>query len=239
MKNDFRDLFRYNRKSMWKICLLAGIVILLAAGSFFLFRSSETVTVICMGDSITYGSGVKETRERDSYPAQLKALLGKRYQVFNYGVGGKTLLDTADKPYRDTGYLEKVVHGKPNMIVLMLGTNDSRPNNWNRDEFRRQYVALVQELQKIASSPKICIMVPPKAFPNEEGRVIYQIDDDVIREQIAGIVKKTAEDTGVSCINLYELTEKHPEYFADGVHPNREGNQVIAREVSRWIKESD
>ena len=38
---------------------------------------SETIRVACVGDSITYGSGIK-FRSRDSYPAQLGRMLGEK-----------------------------------------------------------------------------------------------------------------------------------------------------------------
>ena len=37
--------------------------------------AGDRVRVACIGDSITYGSGI-EARDRNSYPAQLQQLLG-------------------------------------------------------------------------------------------------------------------------------------------------------------------
>ncbi|HEX6984910.1 MAG TPA: GDSL-type esterase/lipase family protein, partial [Planctomycetaceae bacterium] len=56
------------------------------------------IRVACVGDSITFGSGVEE-RERNSYPAVLGRLLGERYEVRNFGVSGATLQKRGDKPY--------------------------------------------------------------------------------------------------------------------------------------------
>ena len=58
----------------------------------------ETIRVACVGDSITYGAGIKN-RERDNYPTVLGRLLGKKFQVRNFGVNGATLLKNGDKPY--------------------------------------------------------------------------------------------------------------------------------------------
>lgn len=44
-----------------------------------------------------------------------------------------------------------------------------------------------------------------------------------------------AKTHNVPVIDLYRLTEKHPEYFEDGVHPNRPGNKVIAEYVFSQI----
>ena len=50
--------------------------------------------VACIGASITYGATIPE-REKYAYPAQLGALLGVGYEVFNYGVSGCTMLKKA------------------------------------------------------------------------------------------------------------------------------------------------
>ena len=59
---------------------------------------SEPKRVACVGDSITYGSGIKG-RETKSYPAQLAGMLGEDYVVKNFGVSGATMLKKGDKPY--------------------------------------------------------------------------------------------------------------------------------------------
>ena len=51
----------------------------------------ETTRVACVGDSITFGAGVKN-RGKNCYPAVLGNLLGEGYEVRNFGVNGATLL---------------------------------------------------------------------------------------------------------------------------------------------------
>ena len=67
---------------------------------------------------------------------------------------------------------------------------------------------------------------------------VYNIDPQVIREQLTKIIPRIAEKTGAGLIDLYTPTEGHPEYFTDGVHPNRQGNEVIAHEVYLTISEN-
>jgi len=56
------------------------------------------VKVACIGNSITYGSGIPD-RARDSYPAQLGRMLGDKWIVKNFGVSGRTMLKKGDFPY--------------------------------------------------------------------------------------------------------------------------------------------
>lgn len=234
---------RRRKKSgkIWTGCL--AVLLFLAV----LFHGTETIRdeenwhiyeVYCMGDSITYGSGLgDEERLTASYPARLGQLLGAGYEVVNYGVKGRTLLDTTEKAYRGTGYIDMVRIQSPDILIIMLGTNDSKQRNWNAKAYKQQYLALVAELQEIPSRPAIYLMAPPEAYAGEDGEIIYGIDNTVIRDEIRQIVKEVAEETGEEFIDLYAVTEDHPEYFTDGVHLNREGYEVLARTVYERIRE--
>ena len=90
---------------------------------------------------------------------------------------------------------------------------------------------MVTEFQTIGGDPEIYLMIPPEAFPGEDGEIIYGIDNDVIYREIGSIVKEVAKETNVHVIDLYAVTENHPEYFGDGVHPNREGYAILAQAI--------
>ena len=53
--------------------------------------------------------------------------------------------------------------------------------------------------------------------------------------EIVPIVKETADQLGIQCFDLYAETQSHPEWFADGVHPNADGNRAIADFIHRSI----
>lgn len=234
---------RQNRK-IWgkrigKSLVAAGVCL------FVLFFRTETVMqredtrvyqVYCLGDSITYGSGLAEAeRDNCSYPAVLGQLLGAHYEVTNYGVRGRTLLDIPQKSYRKTGYVDMVKLQQPDIIIIMLGSNDSRLERWDAAAYKEAYTQLVQELKTIESAPVIYLMIPPEAFPLADGKIIYGVSNEIIRDEIGRIIKEVAEETGVRMIDLYAVTENHPEYFADGLHPNQEGYAVVAQAVYEQI----
>lgn len=227
----------------WKKWIVVGVAVLLLA---IAFGETETIMqeentriyqVYCLGDSITYGSGLEdEERELCCYPAILQELLGTHYEVYNYGVSGRTLMDLPDKSYRDTGYIDVIKMQEPDILIVMLGSNDSKEGVWDANAYREEYVNLVAELQEIASDPEIYIMMPPEAFPLENGEIIYGISNDVIHDEIGEIVKEVAAEMDVHVIDLYAVTENHPEYFCDGVHPNKEGYAVLAQAVYEEIE---
>lgn len=188
--------------------------------------------IVCLGDSITFGAGVPQTRKTAAWPAVWEKNLGKDFQVLNYGVSGATLQQEGDFPYSKVGYLKRLEKARPELIVLMLGTNDSKPYNWSEERFAREYGELVRELKDMPWPHRLVLMTPPKAFPEEKTGVIgFDIENEPICDKIRPLILSLGEKVGVQVIDLYALTEEHPEYFVDGVHPNELGNRVIAEHL--------
>ena len=86
--------------------------------------AAEKIRIACVGDSITFGAGVKN-RTKNSYPVVLGKSLGDGYDVRNFGVSGATLLKKGDKPYWKLGDFKKATEFKPNIVIIKLGTNNN------------------------------------------------------------------------------------------------------------------
>ncbi len=191
--------------------------------------------ILCIGDSITYGSGVLYSRWKNAFPVMLEKMLGNEFQVLNYGISGATLLDEGDSPYRKS-FLKAARNTNPEVCILMLGTNDSKPQNWNAEKYEETLERWINDLKSFPSNPSVYVMTPPAAFRVNGKPVVYQIRDDVIREEIYPIVKRQAERCRIGLVDLYAATETHPELFGDGVHPNKQGNHLIAQQIYNVIK---
>lgn len=195
--------------------------------------------IACVGDSITYGAGVIGHRKTSTYPVFLQTLVTNEYQVLNYGLSGRTLQNEGDMPYCKEKFFKCSQDAQANVYILMLGTNDSKPHNWNAARYEVQLRQFVASYQKLASHPRVYLMQPPKCFP-EKGKqeVAFDISNDIISNEIHSIVAKIASETGTYVIDLYTLTENHPEWFADGVHPTAQGNFEIARKIAESFPET-
>lgn len=200
--------------------------------------------IVALGDSITFGAGVAETRKTDCWEAKLEKLLGGSYQVLNYGVSGATLQNEGDQPYwnmpekSQQGYPEAALALNPEIVIFMLGTNDTKPYNWNRGRFEAQLDQRVKEIKAVPSVKRLILMCPPYACPVDGAdAVAFDVINETIRDDVNPIVKKCAEENGAECIDLYALTDGHGEYFVDGVHPNSFGNRVIASAIAKVILE--
>ncbi|MEO5998126.1 MAG: GDSL-type esterase/lipase family protein [Chitinophagaceae bacterium] len=194
-------------------------------------RPSLPIKVACIGNSITYGYGV-DAREKNSYPAQLQRLLGEGYQVSNFGVSGTTLLSRGNLPYVKNELYQKALESRPDIVLIKLGTNDSKlVNRVLLGEFEKDYADFIGSFRQLASHPRIVLLIPVPSFKEDTA----QIWDPIIRNKIIPLVQKVAYDNKCEIINLYPLLIEKPALFPDKIHPNTDGATVIAKRLSELI----
>ncbi len=178
--------------------------------------------VACIGDSITQGTGAAEGK---SYPSQLQALLGDSWVVGNFGVSGRTLLKKGDLPYWNEEAYQKALGFKPDMVIIMLGTNDTKPQNWKHEaEFVADYTALVKSFQALESKPKVFICRPcPVPEPGNFG-----INEAAVTKQIRRL-NALARKMQLGVIDMHAALADKPQFLPDRVHPNTEGAGEMAK----------
>jgi len=185
---------------------------------------TEPVRVACVGDSITAGVGASKG---NAYPAQLGRMLGPKWVVQNFGVSGATLLNHGDKPYQKQAAFKKALASQPNVVVIKLGTNDTKPQNWKfKEEFIADYKDLIGQFARLPSQPRIFICRP--AFVPGEGK--YGINEAGVLEEIP-MLDKIAAAGPVAVIDIHAALKDHPEMLPDRVHPNNAGATVMAKQV--------
>ena len=194
------------------------------------------VKVACVGDSITYGCMVAN-RNKNNYPTVLNKLLGQNYCVANFGYTDRTAIKTADRPYTAEKLYQQSLDFRPNIVVILLGSNDSKKRNWNKDKYVKDYGEIIDSYLKLDSAPKVYALLPPPMF--EKGKkVLYGLRKDVLDDEIYPTALQIANDKQISYIDLHEIYKDKKHLFADGVHPNAKGCQLLAQEVYNAINES-
>lgn len=200
--------------------------------------------IACIGDSITFGNGVWPLQNRFSYPACLNNYVKNEYQVLNYGLSGRTLLNEGDQPYTSEKFYNITHEINADVYIIMLGTNDSKSFNWkysgeNGINYKNGLKEFATSYLNLDNSPKVYLMQPPKAF-NQIGsnKPVYHIDNNVIENEIYGLVKEVGDELNIDVIDLYTYTKDHPGWFMDGVHPNAKGDKKIAEYIYSIIKEA-
>lgn len=115
--------------------------------------AKRIIKVACVGNSITYGAGISN-REKNSYPAQLQYYLGDDYEVRNFGSNGATAQSDGDYPYVRTGVYGESKNFLPDIVLIKLGTNDTKPQNWKDEKhFMEEYQTLIDTYRSLDSHP--------------------------------------------------------------------------------------
>jgi lysophospholipase L1-like esterase len=212
---------------MYTVVLLLALLAPWMQPSVLRAAGPEPVRVACVGDSITYGFAIDD-REHKSYPAQLAVLLGAGYEVKNFGVSAATLLKHGDYTYWERDAYKESLAYQPQIVVIMLGTNDSKPQNWaHKDEFAADYKALIASYAALDSHPKIYLCLPAPDFPGNWG-----ITEDVIHNEVAPKIATLAEELHLPLIDMHAALAGRGELFADHVHPDATGAGIMAHTVA-------
>jgi acyl-CoA thioesterase I len=201
--------------------------------SLLLISCTETkkeIKIVCIGDSITDGAGT-HNQSTSAYPSVLASLLGSDYSVVNSGRGGATMLKQSDSPFWLRKEFSNVFAVQPDIVVIKLGTNDSKDQNWNAARYAADYQAMIDTLRTMQSNPEIFLCSPVPAYNRA-----WNINDSVIRFEIIPLVAELAARKGLTVIDLYSPLSGKSELFPDGIHPNEEGAELIAKAVAGSIR---
>lgn len=192
----------------------------------------EPIRVACVGDSITQGVGASGG---NSYPAQLGRMLGEKWKIGNFGVSGTTMLKNGDSPYWKQGAFTKAQDFKPDVVIIMLGTNDTKPQNWkSKDDYGADYREMVATFQKLESKPRVYVCRPCPVIANGN----WGINEPAVLELIPVIDKLTAE-LKLGVIDMHAALAGHPEFIPDRVHPNNGGAEAMAKAAFRALTGGD
>jgi lysophospholipase L1-like esterase len=195
-------------------------------------KYSAPVRVACVGDSITHGSGASPGF---SYPDQLQKLLGDRWQVKNFGVSARTLLRQGDYPYWKEKAFTNAQNFHPDVVIILLGTNDTKPQNWiHKEEFRKDYTDLINVFLGLPHRPEVFICYPPPV--PEPGN--YGINEAGVQAEIP-IIADLAARLNVGVIDMHAALIHKADLLPDRVHPNNEGAGVMARAAYRALTGKD
>jgi acyl-CoA thioesterase-1 len=186
--------------------------------------------IACVGDSITYGYGLSNPGQQ-SYPAVLQGLVGAQHTVQNFGSSGCTMLKKGDKPYWNDPAYNASDAFKPDVVVIMLGTNDAKPQNWTyQADFSGDYAAMISHYR--AAGATVYVAAPPPVYATGA----YSIDPSVLNTQVVPLVRQIATTAGAPLIDVYQALSGKASDFPDNVHPNTDGAQLIAQTVAAALQ---
>lgn len=219
---------------------LASLAATLSLG---IAAQASPAKVACVGDSITFGSGLKPGEAR--YPQVLATLMGPDFDVRGFGNPGKTAGDypgQAGRWYGSTREHKQALDFKADIYICNLGINDTG-RWWNPELFSKGYEALLQAWKN--ANPKARFFawgllgpdyrgpLNKKAFPGNcypDVRKYAGSDNGSAanRPEAEKLTAAVARKYKVSLFDALHPLSDHPEWYVDGLHPTEQGARRIA-----------
>ncbi len=203
------------------------------------------ITIVAFGDSITEGT-YGGASAGHSYPALLEEMLLKQQinaQVINKGIPGETAPEALFRLQRD------VVDLKPDVVLIMYGANDAYvPPDFNfpavsPENFSKAICRMVDRLNEL-SIKTILMTTTPFAeldFYSSAEMESLELNRQSLETHLHEL-REIADKKQIHLIDHYKIwwqldqsNEVLKEYLPDGVHPNADGNKLLASTVYREV----
>jgi len=201
-------------------------------GAVYLFgqNDSKAIRVACVGDSLTQST---------EYVYDLMHSLSDNYEVRKFGVGSTTVTLVSETPYMATATFQNALVFEPDIVIIMLGTNDAQPSLFPYNTtFVDDYKTLIGAFQNLPSNPKIWLVLPPPIFSNQSDR----ISPEYFEQTVLPNIKQVAKETNLPIIDVYSLLIDYPEYFPDGIHPpssmDNFGDEPVAQIIAAAVRKA-
>ena len=215
------------------------------ASGYNVRAKANMLVVGCIGDSLTngskpsgYTSSVSDSVRRDivAYPAVLQRIAWKDMVVYNYGLGGRTMIEnfvwtdgSGNHGWTSCQYYQPCMQNAVNidLALIMLGTNDSNRDrataagyNFGTSSYKNVFIAscksIVDQLKVKNPNMRIALLNCPIAFNAFESDMMTCIRP---------YQRSAAQQLGLDFLDMYTATMKNTtsSEYPDGLHPNDEG----------------
>ena len=187
-----------------------------------------TKRVACIGDSLTWGFTLVDPW-RESYPALLQELLGADFTVRNFGCNGASVRADSYTSYAETSAFRSSLTWEPDIVLMMLGSNDCVPQEWDPVAFRRDYERIVASYRGLPSQPRLILIAPIRMF-RVMGFTFMDLSPETLEQGVRPAIKAIAADHGLEFVDLRDVIPDS-RYCYDGVHPQVEGTRLVAEAI--------
>jgi len=206
-----------------------------------------TYTIVCFGDSNTYGSPPSggERYARDvRWPGVMRAALGAGYEVIEEGLGGRTtVFDSPLAPYRNgRHYLTPCLlsHAPLDLVIIMLGTNDLNVrHHLSASEIASGAGVLVDIARQTLSGPggappAVLLVSPVPVGPTNEVGEAWGFDDAAERaQQMAPMYRVIAEGKGAAFFEAGSVASASPD---EGIHLEPEAHASLGAALAGEVR---
>lgn len=146
------------------------------------------------------------------------------------------MLQNGNNPYMKTKAYKASLAYQPDIVIIKLGTNDSKDINWkHKDNFTTSANNLITSYQKLTPSndkkPRIILCKPVPVI----GKGNFGITEKIVRKEVAKQIENIALNKNLELIDLHPTLLDKPVLLPDKVHPNAQGANRIATHIHRYL----
>ena len=195
----------------------------------------QPIRVACVGDSITFGYGLPESiRAAKSYPGDLGTRLGGGYLVKNFGHNGSTVMNLDWlPPIAKTEEYQQALAFNPNIVIIMGGTNDGMPRNWEHvSQFSTDLKKITHSFLNLSTHPKVMIMVPPRLLPKSEHGMADDNYCNNVNQALPQLLREFVRSNSLQLIDSRVVITTRDCYTPDGIHLTEKGCIKLANQVA-------
>ncbi len=210
------------------------------------YSQAHKVRMAMMGNSITYGAQLTSPAT-ECYPAQLSEMLSGIYgdtcEIMNYGVSGRTMMRSAENPLWIESQFMSALQYVPDICLILLGTNDSKPYRWDAwgDEFLDDYLAMIDTFKFRNPNTKFIACYPPPIWEGHPYGTTFENshNDSIVVNCVMPAIDTVVEQTGAILIDFHTPFVDSLNLFPDKLHPNVEGQRMMAEILFDTIIKTD
>ena len=223
-------------KKRWALILVI-LTFSAMAGWYFFIRMkpvpARNTRILCMGDSIT-----------SSRYGDYTTTLASRFETFDPTV----TVHTAARPGNTSGEYLHWLKGSdilsrvnPDLVVLMLGTNDTRVDSDHTptQRFSRQMEAILAHIfahrNPDTSRPRVILSsIPPIIRPDLP--VFSEESRERVEKEINPAIRELARKHDLRLVDAHHFFSRNPELLP-GVHPSTAGYKGLGNLIFHHLKE--
>ena len=202
-----------------------------------IFQENNKILINFLGDSITEGL---KWQKKEIFCYYLSKWLNVR--INNQGYRATKIARQKDD-FKDFNFRLKDLDDKADFTFIFGGTNDyslgdAELGDINSDSYYTFYGALknlIKDLLKKFDKDKICFILPLSRYDEEK------IINHGTLPQYRNIIKEICDLNKIDYLNLCDElpipdTDGKSQYFKDGLHPNKQGHKLIAKNIIKYLK---
>ena len=205
-------------------------------------------TVLCYGDSLTWGVNAETDRRHayeDRWPSVLQKGLGHGVRVIPEGLNGRTTVyddHSADCDRNGARMLPTILHTHAplDLVIILLGTNDLKPIFANNAVIVGHGVKRLVEIVRHhawpveAEGPEILIVSPPALCETDHALLGPMFAGRVAEARnLASVYRDLADELGCGFFDAGSVARTTP---LDGVHMDAENTRAVGRGLEPIVR---